>query len=340
MTIDELHIAIDVGLRGTNTFNHLSIQPEEKDWWLNRAQYDYIWGKTDITQSADKQSFASSKKRLGDIQNLITSTTVDLYRESEGVYNGFLPSDFMIYIDDNSTSLTGCKNLKKETETIIKNYFVIPFKKITDYNIAISLVKNDNSIQSIFDSLEFQDLADNLYEDAQAFYYVYLIAEMKRRFNDINIYWENFNGNYYNQSFIIVTDSTYIRAIKKHGITIHNIPATSIGFLKDKASIDSSEIKLKSVLISPENFSKVSNDWFYKPKNNQILITIKNNKFFVYCSKNISINKISFDYYRIPQNINSLINITSEIDPTRHDELLDITLQKIRMLNPVNTVQN
>lgn len=338
MTIAELHIGIDVGLRGTNTFTHRSLDPEEKDWWLNKAQYEYIWNKTDSVINPKQQEFAVTKKRLGDIQNLIIPKTVKLYKESDGVFFGILPSDFLLYIDDKSSLLKCGKSKNYDIEKDIKNYFVVPFKNITNFNLSINLKNNSNVVTEIFNSNSNIEFANAYTESEASFYYKYWIMNDSNLPENVEIYWENYNGIFKSESFIIVTDNSFkeVNLQKENIVTV--ISKNTIEFNYYNITQDDKTF-ISGTLLSPENLSKVQDNYFYKPRKDKVFYTLKNNKIYVYCDKNLIMNEIQFDYYREPRYINYILGITSEITQTRHHELLDIAIKQICTLNPNENYQ-
>lgn len=101
MTSSEFHIAIDLELDKTLDFEYPYIQPEEKDYWLNKAQ-DRILSQKLFGNNIKGVPFDLSLERIDDIQPLIknesingTSSSIDL---SPYIKEFKLPSDYKYYI--------------------------------------------------------------------------------------------------------------------------------------------------------------------------------------------------------------------------------------------------
>ena len=83
MTINEMHIATKLGLDKTSALDLPSYEPEEIDYWLNRAINVFIKTRYSGT-NAKNESFEQSQKRIDDLRTLVTATTLDLVAVTSG----------------------------------------------------------------------------------------------------------------------------------------------------------------------------------------------------------------------------------------------------------------
>jgi hypothetical protein len=74
MTISEMHIAVKMGLDKTSALELPAFEPEEIDYWLNKAIWEFV--KTRYSGNNLKgESFEQTEKRIRDINSLIKDTT-------------------------------------------------------------------------------------------------------------------------------------------------------------------------------------------------------------------------------------------------------------------------
>lgn len=343
-TVDELHIALDLELRGTNTFTFRRLEPEEKDWWLNRAQYDFIWSKTELANNIKGLPFAVTQKRLDDIQNLIIPKELPLYKVKDGEYFTFLPSDYLMLIADYTLNIDVCTEKQNVQTKDVKLYYTsvaIPsLSNYTDLQITLEKLNSLNEIEEtvIFNPADYTSFLNTIVDTKQKFYLIYLLKELVRSNPDIELYWEDFNGVYKKGHLFIVSSTNYTSA----KVTL-NGNITSYGFVfktyKQDEAKNNKYTQSHTVVLSPETLHELLDDWFYKPKGNKCILTIKNNKLFVYSALNVALKAISFEYYRIPRIINYVLEQTSEIVSTRHDDLAARAALKIANRNPNDNVQ-
>jgi len=101
MTIQEMHIALKLELDKSDSLNNISFEPEEIDYWLNRAIRLFV--KTRYSGSNYKrESFEQTQKRIDDLRSLVTLSTIDTV-ESFAIsnsYNAQLPLDYLFTVGE------------------------------------------------------------------------------------------------------------------------------------------------------------------------------------------------------------------------------------------------
>ena len=101
MTIQEMHVALKLELDKSDSLNNISFEPEEIDYWLNRAIRLFV--KTRYTGSNYKrESFEQTQKRIDDLRALVTMSTIDTV-ESFAIpnsYNAQLPLDYLFTVGE------------------------------------------------------------------------------------------------------------------------------------------------------------------------------------------------------------------------------------------------
>ena len=108
MTIQEMHVALKLELDKSDSLNNISFEPEEIDYWLNRAVRLFV--KTRYTGSNYKrESFEQTQKRTDDIRTLVESVRIDtietngldfLYSATPITFIAELPLDYMFTVGE------------------------------------------------------------------------------------------------------------------------------------------------------------------------------------------------------------------------------------------------
>lgn len=94
MTIQEFHIAFDLELDKTLDFELPYISPEQKDYWLNKAQDRFIKSRIFGTNALGK-AFEESEKRVDDLRTIVTRPSpLTSVLSITNVYTTDLPDDY------------------------------------------------------------------------------------------------------------------------------------------------------------------------------------------------------------------------------------------------------
>lgn len=75
MTISEMHIAVKLGLDKSSSLELPAFEPEEIDYWLNKAVLYFINTRYS-GNNIKRESFEQTQKRLDDLRTLITEATI------------------------------------------------------------------------------------------------------------------------------------------------------------------------------------------------------------------------------------------------------------------------
>ncbi len=102
MTISEMHTALKLELDKSDSLNNLSFEPEELDYWLNKAIKRFV--KTRYSGSNYKaESFEETQKRTDDLRTLveviILPTTED-YPFIENSFYASIPADYYFALSE------------------------------------------------------------------------------------------------------------------------------------------------------------------------------------------------------------------------------------------------
>lgn len=115
MTIQEFHIGFDLEIDKTLDFELPYMSPEQKDYWLNKAQNRFISQRTFGTNPLGK-AFEENEKRIDDLRTIVTRPTpISAVLSTTNVYTVSLPNDYQYLLRHQCTITStkyGTKTLK------------------------------------------------------------------------------------------------------------------------------------------------------------------------------------------------------------------------------------
>jgi hypothetical protein len=139
MTIEEMHIAVNLGVQKIASFQADSLLPEEIDYELNTAVRRFISQRYNKHGNKYKRGFEQSQKRLDDLRHLVedyTTTTssymgVGYTSRTNGnidIYRYKFPNDYMFLVNVLSEVTHDCRDeaLAYHEFILIKEYLKIP----------------------------------------------------------------------------------------------------------------------------------------------------------------------------------------------------------------------
>jgi hypothetical protein len=102
MTVEQMHLAVKLGLDKTEGLTYPAFEREELDFWINEATDRYV--KTRYSGNNVKgESFEQSQKRTDDLRTLVTEVAITPSSHSSFVSNAWLaslPEDYMFLLND------------------------------------------------------------------------------------------------------------------------------------------------------------------------------------------------------------------------------------------------
>lgn len=139
MTIEEMHIAVNLGVQKIASFQADSLLPEEIDYELNTAVRRFISQRYNKQGNKYRRGFEQSQKRLDDLRHLVEdyNTTMSSYMgvgytsKTKGNINIFrykFPNDYMFLVNVLSEVIHDCsdKQLRSVDRNLVKEYLKIP----------------------------------------------------------------------------------------------------------------------------------------------------------------------------------------------------------------------
>lgn len=139
MTIQEMHIAVNLGVQKIASFQADSLLPEEIDYELNTAVRRFVSQRYNKHGNKYQRGFEQSQKRLDDLRHLVedyTTTTssymgVGYTSRTNGnidIYRYKFPNDYMFLVNVLSEVVHNCKSepIAIKQRNVLKEYLKIP----------------------------------------------------------------------------------------------------------------------------------------------------------------------------------------------------------------------
>lgn len=93
MTIQEFHIAFNIELDKTLDFEYPYMQPEQIDYWLNKAQERFIKQRL-YPKDKRQPGFEENQKRIDDLRSIVKVSSVITPIADGELYRSELPNDY------------------------------------------------------------------------------------------------------------------------------------------------------------------------------------------------------------------------------------------------------
>lgn len=350
MLVQEIHIQFDQIVQSTNSKVRRTVESEEIDWLFNEAAIDYVHERSkrkNPTKVSDKvDGFEDTSKRYEDVEQLITTVPLPLYRADllpapynvyEDTYITAKPVDFLNYIPEDGFAVRGLDNCNFDfnsynTTTDTHFVFYIDFPDSSELsapfynNFKIVL----NGTVTIFDSATMPNFNGSISDKDLKFYLISVILETINSLGLVGVeaYWNLYNGKTYNNKLIIVSKVTLYNACD---ITYGSFSNTYFSVVEtyDRFSTGQLTFELNPcrVVKSTERLSLLNHS-FGSTRKNSPLVTLERNLILVHHKKRFISNELLLTYIRLPRKINLSLGIDSDLSDDVCYEIINLATRK------------
>lgn len=315
MTIQEMHIGIDLHLQKVNSDYVDGISPEEKDWFINEGHTKFIFNRINPVSNDKRQGLQTNQKRFDDLRVLITPyDSIAYIKDNESNFIN-LPPNYLYLLNDRSEVDMICNRAFPTPITITEYYisFNLDHIAIADLN---KLIINRN-ITTIFDA---QDFNLNFSDDAERFIIYNIILEELRK--TYTVYWEKFETINNQNSFIIkVTNLFDVIQVTSDTLTPDTVTFVTNSFTNTYRTSTSVK-QFPNRLTKTEDLYEVLRGSFTKPVKESPVSTLEENKLIVFNNSSFILTKIYISYIRKPRLVSLSLNINSELPSNVHEEII------------------
>lgn len=320
MTIQEMHIGIDLYLQKVNSDFVDSLQPEEKDWFLNDEQKRFIMTRINEVSNDKRQGLQFNQKRYDDLENLIVPNYNDIAYIRNPISNYIdLPSNYLYLLNDRSVVDKTC--VYGETTILTTRKYYIPFtlnfpkpSVITNYEFKIVI-----DTVTVFSTDNYPNLVTT---DDTLFTLIQLVKDVLTS-QGYQVYWEHFNGEFFSNQLIIILedgDVFYIENLEDEVKIEYELFRTVLTYFQTNPL---KEVETPNRLTKTEDIYEIIRGAFTKPTKQSPVSAMESNRVVVYHNGNFILGKIWIDYIRLPRMVSLSLGINSELNPNVHEELVE-----------------
>ena len=96
MTTQEFHLAFDLEVDKTQDYEYPSFLPEQKDYWLNKAQDVFVKSRA-FGNNLKREGFEETQKRIDDLRTIVKKATI-IPTKTGNEYTNVLPNDYLYLV--------------------------------------------------------------------------------------------------------------------------------------------------------------------------------------------------------------------------------------------------
>lgn len=312
MTVQELHIELDILLQRINSHYNQDLVPQEKDLFLNRAITRFVNTRLDRLSNYKGTGLFDTIKRTVELNPLLVTIPLPvLYNQESKEASVLLPFDFMYYVGSEASVCCSCKNLELVDKYVYESS-ILPIRTIDDLPLVIT--------QGLFSvTITKDDIpSDYLLEGSIPFYTNEMMITnalqilLNKRLNiNVEVKYDKVSNQ-----FIFRSYSPFTVTLKNKTVLASN--TTYKGYESFKEFLVS-----EVTVISEEHKRAIKSSYLSGAKDEKALAELREGKMVMTFSNVIS-DFVTLTYIRKPAKIDLLLQNNSE--------LTDSTLEEIAVL--------
>lgn len=327
MTITEMHLNIDLELNKLNSNLYDIILPQEKDYFLNRAQERFIKQRYSPKSNNKKEGFEMSQKRIDDLKALLVPNYYDKCYKLNATdfdYNDklrfYMPEDYM-FLTSNRSKITynPCGTIAEEQTVESFTLAKITLPNIDNYStIGFKLGASLGTATTLIAPGDLSNFGNQ--EQTLAIQYIIQLLNSNSTFTSAN--WKAYSRFKDVISNIIVKagTGTLFMTIDTHNYTAVSTATYDYVYLTASGSSK----------VVPNRFAQQDDIYIMQqdPFNSTsytdgpLVILNSNNIDVFYEPNNFIVNEIAISYLRKPKLMSLSINQSCELDEETHAEIV------------------
>lgn len=324
-SISDMHIFIDLELNKVNSGFYDTVLPEEKDYFLNKAQERFVKDRYNAASNPKDKGFEMSQKRIDDLRALLVPNYFDntyLTAPSDFDYETkmefYFPEDYW-FLTSNRSKIYGnnCSNISV-SQTIKKVYYnIIDLSNVNNFNVF--------KILSPSSAVLIQNL--NYSQEDKTLFMIDLVTQWNNNYASIygwTFYIESFYSINSPGNIIVISKDAPGQAIKTQYLETISTFLTNqyLNFYYYTATGGTEQIVTNRFAQQDDIYSMMQD-----PFNDTILfaplIAIHENKIDVFIDKNkFIVKEIAISYIRRPKLMSLSLNQSCELAEHTHAEIL------------------
>lgn len=336
MTPKEFHIALDIQCQKLNSNAYSNILPEQKDWLLNESTLRYIKQRINPRSNTKKQGFADTIKRYDDLEDLITPIDIPLYVDSTKTLFGIMPYNYLHYLSSKTDVAYDCNGLTNSTNISVnaENICIATFNSASSslFN-TFKIERNDGSgFNTILNVASVPYLSAGLPTIEAKFVIINWVLQEWNRIGNGTFFvkWESHDNLYKPNSFIFVSTNMSSTAIRITTDTVDIFNFVIQTYNKLNTSLPT--IQYVNRIEKTNDYDDLLFHSFGTTRFDSPLGKFQGKRIIINHSEKFIANLLHMEYIRFPRKIDINLNQSSELDPSTDDEIIGMTVQKIKAI--------
>jgi len=357
MTIEEMHIAVNLGVQKIASFQVDNLLPQEIDHELNSAMNSFIKQRYSPMGNKYRDGFEQSQKRIDDLRALVVDSRVKCFYGGTTL-TGFdvdrapLPNDYMFlvnvvgdsYYDCNTAIAFTYSSLTYKPVHIALTPTTNPGWILTNISIGgTDVISNANGMdlpyllnKQNYDQSLISDIAPamsdpNFAVDGPTGNTTYDIDEWaaseQTPTSDSNTLVLLLSGVLTTSGDVVATWTNPLDATQKEEAT-YTLPANVDITYRSYNNVGTRQ-KQKMSYVQHDDLYALLSDPFNTTSYDKIKYTIQENFIDVHSDDTFFTTFVNIKYIRQPRQMDSILNVGCELSPHTHEEIVEMTVQSI-----------
>lgn len=320
-TVQDMHINIDLELNKLNSNLYDNILPQEKDYFLNKAQERFIKQRYSPKSNNKGQGFEMSEKRIDDLRNLLVPNYYDkVYQLASDDFDVdskarfYFPDDYMFLTSQRSRiTYNPCGSV---TPVIATEVFKVGTVTIPDLE-TYQYLRIRLGATVILDSTIAPELSTYSSED-KSLVIDLIITRLNTLLNDWEFYtrFKNISAD-----IVVVSDSATVLSISyaaEASYTNINLVSTSFNYF----TATGTRLVVSNRFAQQDDVYTMQEDPFNKTSVYDGPLTIIHNQSIDVFFDKFIVNEIAISYIRKPKLISLSLNQSCELAEHTHAEIV------------------
>ena len=155
------------------------------------------------------------------------------------------------------------------------------------------------------------------------------------RTGGLKVYWERYRDNYYQDSFIFVSETNPGAITMTSGSGTQTTSQTTTSYTKYNRGLipagSKTEITSSKVTDGQYLYQSLGQNQFYATRKIEPIISQTQDYFIAYTNTSFIVTRMYYDYIRKPRTISLFLNQSCELADTTHPKVVDLAVEILRL---------
>jgi len=326
MNAQELHIDFDLKLQKINSNITRNIEPEEKDWLLNKEVIKFLNKRTRDISDFKRRGFEEDTKRLKDVKSLIRTVSLNVEQIEESKGRVILPSFNYKDLKASAIYYKDCEESKAREVAPIINIFRFKLPEVITEPIKVELT-HYGGIKTLYNTVNLPStyIGRNTLNLTKSFIIEARKALLTTEFKDIELYYEWYGDTYYENTFFLVSNNK-LGNVKVYSDGDSNINPVYLSVSKAVIHTSEKEIKRPIRFISTESADWKEGSFLSGSLLESPTMELEEGLGFVYFPNKTIVKQVVFTYICRPNLIDIYLGTSLNLNTDACEEIVSQTV--------------